>query len=92
MSFQSAVRIGRIRLRSGAEIRVLPGGSGGHADVNEVLQRFLGESRAGRLSAVAIVAVQPDGTVLTGWKGADRGHHHHLASGALTLARRISEG
>lgn len=48
MSSRPAVRIGRVRMRSGAEIRVLPGGTGGHADVNDVLQRFLGESRAGQ--------------------------------------------
>lgn len=60
------------------------------AEVVEVLEDLLERARAGRLRAVAYVAVGADGAVGTGWKVPPEGGGHAVASGILTLGWRYA--
>lgn len=84
-------RIGRIKLKTGAEIRVLDTPREGNPDVMEMLIRLLDKARRGELVAFGMVTVNGKGTVGTAWTYGEGGHHYELASGALTLATRLGE-
>ena len=82
-------RVGRVRLKSGGELRVLKTADGGNPEIVDKLLDLLMRARRGEVVAIAMVAVTPNGTVTTGWEIADGPYYHHLASGALTLAGRM---
>lgn len=91
MSRSNGCRIGRIRFKSGAEMRVLdtPPPAKGEPDVIKMLLDLLVRARSGNVVAVAMVSVNPKGTVTTGWCEGRGPNHHQLASGAATLLCRI---
>jgi hypothetical protein len=82
-------RVGRVRLKSGGELRVFDGSSGGNPEIVDKLLELLTRARKGEVVAIAMVVVSPNGTVSTGWEIANGPYYHHLSSGALTLAGRM---
>lgn len=92
MTTGSGCRIGRVRLKSGGELRVFNGSSGGDPDIVNKLLDLLTRARKGEVVAIAMVVVCPNGTVSTGWETANGPYYHHVASGALTLAGRMGNG
>lgn len=89
MTSTNGGRIGRVKFKNGAEVRILESRNTGEPDVIELLLNLLGRARNGQLVAFAMVSVSPNGTVGTAWANGDGSHHHELASGSLTLANRI---
>lgn len=85
-------RVSRVRLKSGGELRVFNGSSGGSPEVVDKLLDLLTRARKGEVVALAVAVVNPNGTVSTGWEIANGPYYHHLASGALTLAIRLGNG
>jgi hypothetical protein len=82
-------RIGRVRFKSGGEMRVLETRPQGDPEVLEMLIDYLDRARRGELVALAVVSVNPDGTVATAWGGGEGAYYHYIASGAATLLYRI---
>lgn len=83
-------RIGRVKIKNGAEVVVLENRHTGNPALVRMLIDLLDRARRGDLVAFGMVTVNPRGTVGTAWTyGGDGSHHHELASGALTLAHRI---
>ena len=90
MNESNRCRIGRVRFKSGAEMRVLDTPPpNGEPEVVKMLLDLLVRARSGSVIAVAMVAVSPKGTVSTGWCEGRGPNHHQLASGAATLLCRI---
>jgi hypothetical protein len=89
MTATNGGRIGRVKFKNGAEVRILENRNTGDPDVVNLLLTLLNRARKGELVAFAMVSVNPRGTVGTAWANGDGSHHHELASGALTLANRI---
>lgn len=83
-------RIGKVKVKGGAEVRILENRHTGNPALVKMLIDLLDRARTGELVAFAMVSVNPRGTVGTAWTyGSGGNHHHELASGALTLAQRI---
>ena len=82
-------RIGKVRVKGGAEVRVLETRHGGNQQIIDMLISLLDRARNGQLVAFGMISVNPSGTVGTAWVSDDGRHHHELASGALTLAHRM---
>jgi hypothetical protein len=82
-------RIGRVRFKSGGEMRVLETRPQGDPEVLEMLIDYLDRARRGELVALAVVSVSPDGIVATGWGGGGGGYYHEIVSGAATLLHRM---
>lgn len=59
-----------------------------NSDALAVVEEVLARVRAGEVTAVAIVEVNPAGRVSTHWSGSD--HYHQLNSGCARLAHRIA--
>lgn len=85
-------RVGRVKLKSGAELRILEGTPGGNPEIVGKLLELLSRARRGEVVAIAMVVVNPKGTVATGWELADGPWYHHLSSGANTLLLRLGNG
>lgn len=82
-------RIGKVKIKGGAEVRVLETRNTGNPEIIKLLINLLDRARSGELVAFGMVSVNPRGTVGTAWCSGQGRHHHELASGALTLATRI---
>ena len=82
-------RIGKVKVKGGAEVRVLETRHGGNQQIIDLLISLLDRARKGQLVAFGMISVNPKGTVGTAWVSDDGRHHHELASGALTLAHRM---
>lgn len=91
MTSHSRCRIGRVKMKSGAEVRILDGDRGGDPDVVSLLMEMLQKARRGEIESIAIVTVDPNGTVGSCWEQGAAGNFHQLSSGALMLACRFGE-
>lgn len=89
MSGLNGGRIGRVKLKNGAELHVLENRQTGNQEIVSLLINLLDRARHGDLVAFGMVTVNPRGTVGTGWISDDGTHYHELASGALTLSHRM---
>lgn len=89
MTATNGGRIGRVKVKNGAELRILENHSIGNPDVINMLVDLLEKARKGELVAFGMICVNARGTVGTAWTYGGGNHHHELASGALTLASRI---
>lgn len=91
MPSHSSCRIGRVKMKTGADVRILNGSTGGDPDVVALLMEMLQKARRGEIESVAIVTVDPNGTVGSCWEQGIAGNFHQLSSGALMLACRFGE-
>ena len=91
MSMTHRCRIGRVRMKAGADVRVIDGAQGGDPYVTALLMDMLKKARRGDLLAVAMVTVDSEGAVGTCWEQGEGPYFHNLASGALTLAFRLGD-
>jgi hypothetical protein len=83
-------RIGKVKVKNGAEVVVLENRHTGNPVLIGMLIDLLDRARSDDLVALGVITVNPRGTVGTAWNsGGDGSHYHELASGALTLAHRM---
>ena len=60
MTSTNGGRIGRVKFKNGAEVRILENRNTGDPDVIELLLNLLGRARKGQLVAFAMVSVSPE--------------------------------
>lgn len=91
MSASHGCKIGRVKFKSGGEMRLLDCPTVGEPDVIEMLVDLLRDARKGAVVSFGFVVVCEDGSVETGWAYGDAETYHHMHSGAVILVSRLTE-
>jgi hypothetical protein len=90
MTDDNGGRIGRVTLKNGPKLRILPQPTGGDPQLVEMMVETLDRVRRGEVAGMAFVIVTADGAVRTGWTQTGPASYHGLTSGTAALLTRLS--